>query len=66
MQMAVIEFARTVLKLKDANSTDRDEYTDHQVISLMEEQKSITIKGGNMRLGALECEIKEGTLAHKA
>ncbi len=66
MQMAVIEFARNVLKLKDANSTEMDEYTDHPVISLMEEQKSITNKGGTMRLGAWECEIKEGTLAHKA
>ena len=66
MQMAVIEFARNVLKLKDANSTEMDEYTDHPVISLMEEQKSITNKGGTMRLGAWECEIEEGTLAHKA
>ena len=66
MQMAVIEFARNVLKLKDANSTEMDEYTDHPVISLMEAQKSITNKGGTMRLGAWECEIKEGTLAHKA
>jgi CTP synthase len=64
MQMAVIEFARNVLKLKDANSTEMDEYTDHPVISLMEAQKSITNKGGTMRLGAWECEIKEGTLAH--
>ncbi|MBT8181284.1 MAG: CTP synthase, partial [Eudoraea sp.] len=54
MQMAVIEFARNVLKLKDANSTEMDEYTDHPVISLMEEQKSITNKGGTMRLGAWE------------
>ncbi|MBT8292471.1 MAG: CTP synthase [Eudoraea sp.] len=66
MQMAVIEFARNVLKLKDANSTEMDEYTDHPVISLMEEQKSITNKGGTMRLGAWECEIKEGSLVHKA
>lgn len=66
MQMAVVEFARNVLKLKDANSTEMDEYTDYPVISLMEEQKSITNKGGTMRLGAWECEIKEGTLAHKA
>ncbi|MBT8181951.1 MAG: gamma-glutamyl-gamma-aminobutyrate hydrolase family protein, partial [Eudoraea sp.] len=53
-------------KLKDANSTEMDEYTDHPVISLMEEQKSITNKGGTMRLGAWECEIKEGSLVHKA
>jgi CTP synthase len=66
MQMAVIEFARNVLKLKDANSTEMDEYTDHPVISLMEEQKSITNKGGTMRLGAWECQIKEGSLVHKA
>ncbi|WP_297798388.1 CTP synthase [uncultured Eudoraea sp.] len=65
MQMAVIEFARNVLGLKDANSTEMDGGTDHPVISLMEAQKSVTNKGGTMRLGAWGCEIIEGTLVHK-
>ena len=65
MQMAVIEFARNVLGLKDANSTEMDGSTDHPVISLMEAQKSVTNKGGTMRLGAWDCEILEGTLVHK-
>ncbi|MCW8980535.1 MAG: CTP synthase [Altibacter sp.] len=62
MQMAVIEFARTVLGLKDANSTEMDEHTAHPVISLMEDQKSVTMKGGTMRLGAWKCELKPGSL----
>ncbi len=57
MQMAVIEFSRTILGLKDANSTEMNADTQHPVISLMEEQKSITDKGGTMRLGAWDCEI---------
>ncbi|WP_299163506.1 CTP synthase [uncultured Eudoraea sp.] len=65
MQMAVIEFARNVLGLKDANSTEMDGGTEHPVISLMEAQKSVTNKGGTMRLGAWDCEILEGTLVHK-
>ncbi len=65
MQMAVIEYARNVLDLKDANSTEMDEGTSHPVIDLMEEQKIITDKGGTMRLGAWKCEIKEGSLAHQ-
>ncbi len=66
MQMAVIEFARNVLGLKDANSTEMDGGTDHPVISLMEAQKSVTNKGGTMRLGAWDCDIVEGTIVHKA
>ena len=66
MQMAVIEFARNVLNLKGANSTEMDEHTPYPVISLMEEQKHITNKGGTMRLGAWDCEIEEGTLVHEA
>ncbi|MCW9038525.1 CTP synthase [Altibacter sp.] len=62
MQMAVIEFARTVLGLKDANSTEMDEHTAYPVISLMEDQKSVTMKGGTMRLGAWKCELKPGSL----
>ena len=64
MQMAVIEFARNVLGLKDAHSTEMDELTPHPVISLMEEQKKIQELGGSMRLGAYPCAIKEGSLAH--
>jgi CTP synthase len=63
MQMAVIEYARNVLGLKDAHSTEMDPKTPDPVIDLMEEQKKITIKGGTMRLGSYPCEIKEGSLA---
>ncbi|MCE2612597.1 CTP synthase [Flavobacteriaceae bacterium D16] len=65
MQMAVIEFARNVLDLKGANSTEMDEHTSYPVISLMEEQKHITNKGGTMRLGAWDCEIETGTLVNE-
>ncbi len=65
MQMAVIEFARNVLGLKDAMTTEINPLTQNPVIDLMEEQKNLTRKGGTMRLGAYDCEIKEGTLAHK-
>lgn len=64
MQMAAIEFARNVLDLKDAHSTEMNANTANPVIALMEEQKSVTTKGGTMRLGAYPCEIKEGTLAY--
>lgn len=63
MQMAVIEFARNVLKLKNANSTEMDPNTSHPVIDLMEEQKEITHMGGTMRLGSWKCSLKEGSLA---
>ena len=65
MQMAVIEYSRNVLDLKDANSTEMSEATKNPVISLMEAQKTITDKGGTMRLGAWKCDIKEGTLAYE-
>ncbi|WP_333601021.1 CTP synthase [Flavobacterium sp.] len=65
MQMAVIEYSRTVLGLKDANSTEMNEETTNPVISLMEDQKTITDKGGTMRLGAWKCDIKAGSLAHQ-
>lgn len=65
MQMAAIEFARNVLGLKDAHSTEMDPGTKEPVIDLMEEQKKVTAKGGTMRLGAYPCEIKEGTLANR-
>ena len=65
MQMAVIEFARNVLGLKDAHSTEMDTSTSNAVINMMEEQKKIKMMGGTMRLGAYPCEIKPDTLAHK-
>ena len=65
MQMAAIEFARNVLGLKDAHSTEMQADTKNPVIALMEEQKAITMKGGTMRLGAYTCEIKKDTLAYK-
>jgi CTP synthase len=65
MQMAAIEFARNVLGIKDANSTEMNPDTTNPVIDMMEEQKKITNKGGTMRLGSYPCDIKEGTLAHK-
>lgn len=63
MQCAVIEFARNVLNLAGANSTEFNHKTHHPVIDLMEEQKSITEKGGTMRLGGYKCRLSKGTLA---
>ena len=65
MQMAVIEYARNVLHLEHANSTEMNVDTPHPVIDLMESQKTVTEKGGTMRLGAWKCDLKPGTLAHK-
>ena len=65
MQMAVVEYARDILGLKDANSAEFDEKSKNQVIHIMEEQKGIDKKGGTMRLGAYPCIIKEGTLAQE-
>ena len=65
MQMAVIEFARNVLKYNDANSVEFDENTAHPVIHIMENQKNITKKGGTMRLGAYPCVLKQGSYARK-
>ena len=65
MQMAIIEYSRTVLGYSEANSTEMNEGTPHPVVNLMEEQKNVTDKGGTMRLGAWKCEIKEGSLAHQ-
>lgn len=61
MQMAVIEFSRNVLGLKDANSNEMDNESPHPVIDLMEEQKEVTEKGGTMRLGAWDCELTENS-----
>ncbi len=66
LQCAVIEFARNVLGLNSAHSTEMDHKTPHPVIDLMEEQKRITDKGGTMRLGAYLCKVKEGTLTYEA
>lgn len=61
MQCAVVEFARNVLGLKGAHSTEMDADTPYPVIDMMEEQKTIMEKGGTMRLGIYLCRIKEGT-----
>jgi CTP synthase len=65
MQMAVIEIARNVLQLKNANSTEMDPNTKHPVIDIMEDQKTITDKGGTMRLGSWACKLAEGSLAQE-
>jgi CTP synthase len=61
MQIACIEFARNVLGLRRANSTEFSPKTAHPVICLLEEQKHIDRKGGTMRLGAMPCVVKKGT-----
>jgi len=65
MQMAVVEFARDVLGLKNAMTTEVEANTPDPVIDLMADQKTTTIKGGTMRLGAYQCEIDEGSLAYR-
>lgn len=66
MQCMVIEYARNVLGLEGANSTEMDATTPYKVIDLMEEQKSISNMGGTMRLGAYDCELRPGSLAARA
>jgi CTP synthase len=66
MQCMVIEFARNVLGMTDANSTEMDTSTSHKVIDLMEEQKNLTVMGGSMRLGAYNCCLERGSKAHEA
>ena len=66
MQVAVIEFARNVIGLKKANSTEMDPNTTHPVIDLMEAQKNIDQMGGTMRLGSYPCEMKKGSKAAQA
>ena len=61
MQMAVIEFARNVLGITDAASTEMNASTNNPIIGLMEDQKNITDKGGTMRLGAWACDLKTGS-----
>jgi CTP synthase len=65
LQMAVIEFGRDALGLERANSLEFDEATPHPVVTLMEEQKAITDKGGTMRLGSYACALKDGTKARE-
>lgn len=65
MQMAVVEFARDVLKLKDANSVEFKEDCKDPVIHIMESQKNVTKKGGTMRLGTYPCVIKKDSISYK-
>ena len=66
MQTLVIEFARNVCGLKQANSTEFNKTTKYPVISLLDEQKKVKDKGATMRLGAYECVLKKGTKAYSA
>ena len=66
MQCAVIEFARNVLGLEEANSNEMDPNTPHPVIALMEDQKNLEMMGGTMRLGSYPCELKKGSKAAQA
>ena len=66
MQCMVIEFARNVLGLEEANSTEMNPRTPHNVIDLMEEQKNISNLGGTMRLGAFDCALRPGSKAAEA
>lgn len=65
MQMAVIEFARNILGIPEAHSTEMNPQCTEPVIDMMEEQKKITMKGGTMRLGAFSCDLKKDSLAYK-
>lgn len=66
MQVMVVEFARNVLGLKEANSTEIDPATPHPIIALLSEQQNVRNLGGTMRLGAYPCKLEEHSLAHKA
>lgn len=66
MQVLAVEFARHVLGLTDANSTEMQPDTEHPIISLLSEQEAVEDKGGTMRLGAYPCLIREGSRAHAA
>jgi CTP synthase len=66
MQCMVIEFARNVLGLAGANSTEMDPDTSHKLIDIMEAQKNLTVMGGSMRLGAYDCVLEKGSIAHRA
>jgi CTP synthase len=66
LQCAAIEFARTVLGLPEANSTEFNPATPNPVVCLLDEQKKVTQVGGTMRLGAYQCRLTPGTRAHAA
>jgi CTP synthase len=66
LQCAVIEFARNVVGLTDANSTEFDRNCSYPVVCMLDEQFAITDKGGTMRLGSYPCKLTEGSLAHQA
>lgn len=66
MQMAVVEFARNVMKFKDAHSVEMLPSTKHPVVDIMEEQKQVTDMGGTMRLGAYPCHLKKGSKIYEA
>ncbi len=66
LQAAVVDYARHVLGIEDATTTEYDDEAKNPVISLMEEQKTISDLGGTMRLGAFDCKLKEGSLSHAA
>jgi len=65
LQMAVVEFSRSVLGLSNANSLEFNEHTPNPVVTLMESQVSVKDKGGTMRLGSYACALKPGTIAHQ-
>ncbi len=65
LQCAVIEWARNVAGLPDANSTEFDEDTPHPVIAMLKDQRHVERKGGTMRLGTYPCSVREGTLANQ-
>ena len=65
MQMAVVEFAKNVLGIEDADSAEFNIHTKNPVVHIMETQKGVTSKGGTMRLGAYPCKIQKDTLAYK-
>jgi CTP synthase len=66
LQIAAIEFARDVLGLTDASSTEFDEHTSNPVVYRMAEQEGVTNKGATMRLGAYRCKLVKGTKAYAA
>ena len=66
MQIAVIEFARHVCAIADANSGEFDELSQHKVIDFLPDQSAEVEKGGTLRLGAYPCQVKPGTMLHQA
>lgn len=66
LQVIVVEFARNVLGLKDANSTEIDENTSNPIICMLDEQQNMTYKGGTMRLGAFKCKLNPNSKAFLA